>query len=85
MDKQASDMGEMEQGQHSKSFNRRALLKAGWIIPAIVVTPLMNTASAQSTVDCDNLLQKRDFHRKNGDRAAYNNIQAKLDANGCPC
>ena len=68
-----------------KSVNRRALLKAGWILPVIAITPLMNTASAMSTVDCDALLLKRDMHRQNHDRAAYNDIQAKLDANGCPC
>ncbi len=68
-----------------KSYNRRVLLKAGWILPVIAVTPLINTASAMSSVDCDSLLAKRDMHRKNGDKSAYNNIQAKLDANGCPC
>ena len=66
-------------------MSRRALLRAGWVIPAIAVTPLMNTASAMSTVDCDNLLAKRDVHRKNGDRAAYDDLTAKLEASGCPC
>ena len=76
---------EDQQSVLGKSVNRRALLKAGWILPVIAITPLMNTASAMSTVDCDALLLKRDMHRQNHDRAAYNDIQAKLDANGCPC
>ena len=69
----------------NKSINRRVLLKAGWILPVIAVTPLVNTASAMSSVDCDSLMAKRDMHRKNGDRAAYDNIQAKLISSGCPC
>ena len=74
-----------EQSVSGKSVNRRVLLKAGWILPVIAITPLMNTASAMSTVDCDALLLKRDMHRQNRDKAAFNDIQAKLDANGCPC
>lgn len=68
-----------------KTVTRRALLRAGWVIPVIAATPLLNTASAMSTVNCDALLERRNMHRKNGDRDSYNDIQAKLDANGCPC
>ncbi|MEM8484679.1 MAG: hypothetical protein AAF564_03980 [Bacteroidota bacterium] len=68
-----------------KTVSRRALLRAGWVIPVIAATPLLNTASAMSTVNCDALLERRNMHRKNGDRDSYNDIQAKLDANGCPC
>ena len=68
-----------------KTMHRRTLLKAGWILPVIAVTPLVNTASAMSTVDCDALLQKREMHRRNHDRAAFDDIQGKLDAAGCPC
>ncbi len=69
----------------ASTINRRMLLKAGWLIPVIAVTPLINTASAISTVDCDSLLAKRAVHRQNGDRAAYDDLTAKLNANGCPC
>ena len=70
----------------SKAMNRRALLKkAGWVLPVIAAAPLMNTAAAASTVNCAALLERRNMHRKNHDKAAYDDIQAKLDANGCPC
>ncbi len=74
-----------EETSLNNSVSRRALLRAGWVLPVIAVTPLLNTASAMSTVNCDGLLAKRDMHRKNGDRKAYDAIQQKLDANGCPC
>jgi len=80
-----TNSSEEQQSVFGKSVNRRSLLKAGWILPVIAITPLMNTASAMSTVDCDALLQKRDLHRANHDKAAFNDIQAKLDAAGCPC
>ena len=75
----------LEQSVSRGPVSRRALLRAGWVIPVIAVTPLMNTASAMSTVNCDNLLAKRAVHRKNGDRVAYDDLTAKLEAAGCPC
>lgn len=66
-----------------KPVSRRALLKAGWVVPAIAVTPLMNTATAASTVNCDTLLEKRELHRANGDKDAYDDIMRKLHENGC--
>lgn len=77
--------GSADQDVTRNAISRRALLRAGWVIPAIAVTPLMNTASAMSTVSCDNLLAKRDVHRKNGDRQAYDDLTEKLLASGCPC
>ena len=67
----------------NKSVSRRALVKAGWILPVIAVTPLMNTASAMSAVDCDDLLLQLDAARKNHDRAAYDTIRQKIKDNGC--
>ena len=77
--------GTVEENAIRGSVSRRSLLRAGWVIPVIAVTPLMNTASAMSTVNCDNLLAKRAVHRKNGDRKAYDDLTAKLEASGCPC
>ncbi len=81
----SNENAEKLQATANTTINRRTLLKAGWLIPVIAVTPLINTASAVSTVDCDSLLAKRAVHRKNGDRAAYDDLTAKLNANGCPC
>ncbi|MFK7846443.1 MAG: hypothetical protein AB8G77_14185, partial [Rhodothermales bacterium] len=62
-------MSHLSEDTTSKNtVSRRALLRAGWVLPVIAVTPLLNTASAMSAVNCDGLLAKRDLHRKNGDR-----------------
>ena len=67
----------------TKSVSRRALLKAGWVVPAIAITPLMNTASAMSTVDCVNLQAKLTKHINNGDYKAANDLLGKIIDSGC--
>ena len=67
----------------TKSVSRRALLKAGWIVPAIAVTPLMNTASAISTVNCANMQSKLYKHINNGDYEAANDLLGKIIDSGC--
>lgn len=69
--------------ENTKSVSRRALLKAGWIVPAIAVTPLMNTASAQSTVNCANLQSKLVKHINNGNYDAANDLVGKMIESGC--
>ena len=66
-----------------KSVSRRALLKAGWVVPAIAITPLMNTASAMSTVNCTNLQSKLIKHINNGDTKAANDLLGKIIDSGC--
>lgn len=79
----SSRESEVPQPATPKSVNRRTLLKAGWILPAIAVTPLMNTASAMSTVDCNALLAELELHKQNRDRDAFNAVRTKLHENGC--
>ena len=67
----------------SKSVSRRALIKAGWILPVIAVSPLINTASAMSSVNCNDLLNQLETHKQNGDRDAYNAVRTQLRENGC--
>ncbi len=71
------------QEQSTKSVSRRALLKAGWALPVIAATPLLNTASAMSTVNCANLQSKLSKHVNNGDYDAANDILVKIIDNGC--
>jgi len=66
-----------------KSVSRRALLKAGWVVPAIAITPLMNTASAMSTVNCTNMQSKLTKHINNGDYKAANDLLGKIIDSGC--
>lgn len=69
--------------QNSKSVSRRALLKAGWILPVIAATPLVNTASAMSAVNCANLQDKLAKHVQSGDFDAASDILGKIIDNGC--
>ena len=74
---------EQPQDFTNKSVSRRALVKAGWVLPVIAVTPLMNTASAMSAVDCNDLLQQLDDARRDKDRAKYDAVRRKIKENGC--
>jgi hypothetical protein len=67
----------------STSLGRRALLRAGWAIPVIAATPLMNTASAMSAVNCANLQTKLYKHINSGDYDAASDIVAKMIEGGC--
>lgn len=65
------------------SLGRRALLKAGWTVPVIAATPLLNTASAMSSVNCANLQAKLIKHINDGDLDSANDILGKIISNGC--
>lgn len=66
-----------------KTVSRRALLRAGWALPVIAATPLLNTASAMSAVNCANLQAKLSKHVANGDYDSANDILVKIIDNGC--
>ena len=66
-----------------KTVSRRALLRAGWALPVIAATPLLNTASAMSAVNCANLQAKLSKHVSNGDYDSANDILVKIIDNGC--
>ena len=72
-----------ETNESGVSKGRRALLRAGWAIPVIAATPLMNTASAVSSVNCANLQAKLIKHINNGDIEAANDIVGKMITSGC--
>ena len=69
--------------EEAKTVARRALLRAGWTLPVIAATPLLNTASAMSAVDCANLQAKLSKHVASGDYESANNILIKIIDNGC--
>ena len=70
--------------QSEKAVSRRAVLKkAGWALPVIAAAPLLNTASAMSSVNCGNLQTKLSKHINNGDYDAANDILHKIIDNGC--
>lgn len=69
--------------EERKTVSRRALLRAGWALPVIAATPLLNTASAMSAVNCANLQQKLSKHVSNGDYKSANDILVKIIDNGC--
>ena len=71
------------QEQSPKPVSRRVLLKAGWALPVIAATPLLNTASAMSTVNCAGLQAKLSKHVNSGDYDAANDILVKIIDNGC--
>ncbi|MFK7845550.1 MAG: hypothetical protein AB8G77_09620 [Rhodothermales bacterium] len=72
------------QEQSAKSVSRRSILKkAGWALPVIAATPLLNTASAMSAVNCAGLQDKLSKHVNNGDYEAANDILVKIIDNGC--
>ncbi len=71
------------QETNSKSVSRRALLKAGWALPVIAATPLLNTASAMSSTNCAGLQAKLAKHVNNGNYDAANDILVKIIENGC--
>ena len=71
------------QKQSAKLVSRRTLLRAGWAIPVIAATPLLNTASAMSAVNCTNLQAKLTKHVNNGDFDAASDILGKIIDNGC--
>ncbi len=72
-----------EINDQSTSLGRRALLRAGWAIPVIAATPLMNTASAMSSVNCANLQSKLYKHINSGDYDAASDIVNKMINSGC--
>jgi hypothetical protein len=66
-----------------KAITRRSLLRAGWALPVIAATPLMNTASAMSAFNCDRMFDKMIDSINAGDvEKAQKTLQALLD-NGC--
>ena len=69
--------------KNTKTVSRRALIKAGWILPVIAATPLVNTASAMSSVNCANLQDKLAKHVASGDYDSASNILGKIIDNGC--
>ena len=74
---------ENKSAEPKRPVSRRALLKAGWVVPAIAATPLMNTASAMSSVNCANLQAKLVKHINNGDYDAANDMVNKIIDSGC--
>ena len=73
----------VETNEKNVSQGRRALLRAGWAIPVIAATPLMNTASAVSSVDCAALQTRLLQHISDGDADAANDIINKMIQGGC--
>lgn len=66
-----------------KAFSRRSMLRAGWALPVIAATPLMNTASAMSAFNCDRMFDKMIDSINAGDvEKAQKTLQQLLD-NGC--
>lgn len=65
------------------SKNRRLLLKAGWTIPVIAATPLLNTASAVSTADCSGIFAQMENAKKQGDKSLYQSLKIVAKDAGC--
>ena len=74
---------ENKSAETKRPVSRRALLKAGWVVPVIAATPLMNTASAVSSVNCANLQAKLVKHINSGDYDAANDMVNKIIDSGC--
>ena len=65
------------------SKNRRLLLKAGWTIPVIAATPLLNTAAALSQANCAGLYAQLDEAKRAGDKPTYQNLKGIAKDAGC--
>ena len=65
------------------SMGRRTLLKAGWTVPVIAATPLLNTASAMSSVNCAALQDRLFKHISDGNAEAANKIISRMIEGGC--
>ena len=65
------------------SKGRRMLLKAGWTIPVIAATPLINTAVALSSNDCGDMYARLDEARQNGDKSLYQSLKSAAKDAGC--
>ena len=70
-------------GGENVSKGRRSLLKAGWAIPVIAATPLLNTAAALSSSNCGDLYAQMDEAKKNGDKALYQALKGVARDAGC--
>ena len=69
--------------RESVSKGRRRLLKAGWAVPVIAATPLLNTAVALSANDCPDLYGQMDAARAAGDKTLYQSIKRRAQEAGC--
>ena len=66
------------------SKGRRQLLKkAGWAIPVIAATPLLNTATAVSATNCDDLWLRLREAQANQDEKLAHELMIKLREGNC--
>ena len=80
MEKQDQNIDAVEQRDSISQGRRQLLKKAGWAIPIIAATPLLNTATAVSTTNCDELERRLN---ETDDDNEFEAILRQLRENNC--
>ena len=83
MENQDQKLDAVERRESISRGRRQLLKKAGWAIPVIAATPLLNTATAVSATNCDDLWLRLREAQANQDEKLAQELMIKLREGNC--